>query len=1744
MPLDLDSALGLMDAAIAQGDAPSSGGSPAPQTAPVVGGTSTSSGAPPSADAMAPLTIRPRDRTPTQDAMAQIDAVLAQPKEKVIASAGGAQSDYSGSSPDYLPGASRGSAAPNPYGTLNRSAFGSAPPASAPSTDGAADALNAVEGTGEANYATGPAEDGLTPGQRAAGLPGLSVNMLSQAAQGVPIIGAGVNKAAAGLASLVNGRSVADNETTGQGISDDFAAAHPGLTTAARTGGAILGTLPLIEAAPGAFGMEGPAAVRLAAGAGSGAALGAGDAAVRGDDAGKGALYGAAGGALGPVLKGGAYAAGKIAGGVGKVAGAVRDVAAPFTAAGQQRTAATIVRDAMSTPDATIPALGQDGTILPGVKPTAFQQSGDLGLGQLEMAARDNPNRAPKYIARDEQQNAARVGAIDAIAPDASPMTAANAFTGQGRAVGAQGDAAVTAARAAADDATSGLGGAGTIDTHGQAIGDTLAPAYRGIQDTARGQVAALGGDQSAATYGGQIKAGLDPQFQAAQDAARSQVDALGGTGSASDRGVALRAPARGAEVDAADRLSQAYAAVPDDVAANIAPVKRLARSLYGDPEPAVAQTMTPAENGIADALSQYGNDVTFGSARNIDTMLTGAMRQELASPAGRSPAYRRLVQLKSAWEDSIHNSGALDGAAGGSGGIAPALSTADASIPAPSGSSVQAPASGSSVFTPSGRQVDVDYRVMDAGDVSASHLADGRPNPAYPPELQPRDRTRAASDAQIADMASNLQPERLGASSSAADGAPIVGPDGHVESGNGRVLAINRAYDQNGPAASRYRDYLEGQGYDTGGMTRPILVRQRTTPLAPAERVRFAQEANASPVMTASATERAGADAGRMSDNTLASYQGGDVGSAANRPFVQSFMRDAAEKGEQGGFAGPDGSLSLDGQRRVQNAMLHAAYGDPALVSSIAETGDDALRAFGGVMQDSAGRVAQLRRSIAAGHVDPAADLSGPMVEAARVVQRARSTGQRIGDVVAQQDAFSPISGNAQHLLRLAYGEDLAGRISRSRMTEQLGSVLSDLGRQTTEARLFGEPMTAGQVLEGATARYGTGQATGTSDGFAPRAFDPGQGAGAQGVGGRGPRARAPGPDVSGAGGSGWRAPPTGRALGPDDVAALDAAKDLTKANKGTFGTGAPGKILKPGPTAGTFRVPDSGVPDAVFPRGPGGYEAVRSYRNAVGSDDQAIGALHDTAAASLRRNALRDDGTIDPGKFAAWRRNYGEALRGVPELSDAFDTASHAADTLDRFGSYSPNVPASSVPEMFFRSGPKGSDAVRQLQGLMPGTSGSEALAGSAAYSLRKAALRDDGTLDPAKFATWRNSHAEALGALPPGVGQAFDTAARATAALDRFGKFTPDLPTSKIPSLFFNPGPAGADGVRMLRSLTDDETASHLLGDYAAFSLQSKAIGEDGGFNAKAARNWMAAHKPALDALPAEVGQRFKTVAEAHEAVADAVAAKKASVEAFNDTAAAKLAGVEDPDEVVKRLATILKAPDATAQMRSLVKAAGDDDAAVAGLKRAAAEVVKGKALSVNEAGTSGVNQMTNSGFGRFMGQSAPALRELLSPDEFGTMVKVGETLTQANRSVAAVKGNKGGPGTAQGVKAMIQEVEHKGGVLGQILVHGAPALVGHFVGESLGLGGEIGAMAGLFGSSTIGAARSAGLRTIDDLVDRALLDPQFARTLAMKAPAKSQAADAAMRFQFGRIGRATALGLAAGQSAPARQAGGSR
>src|SRR5690606_6861220 len=114
-----------------------------------------------------------------------------------------------------------------------------------------------------------------------------------------------------------------------------------------------------------------------------------------------------------------------------------------------------------------------------------------------------------------------------------------------------------------------------------------------------------------------------------------------------------------------------------------------------------------------------------------------------------------------------------------------------------------------STAATERGTEVETEWAIVEARDLITSHDTRLRPDPRFPQELQPRDRARAASELQITRMVNQLRPEFLGESPKASEGAPIVGPDMIVESGNARTIALKRAYEQNPEAAERYRQFL-----------------------------------------------------------------------------------------------------------------------------------------------------------------------------------------------------------------------------------------------------------------------------------------------------------------------------------------------------------------------------------------------------------------------------------------------------------------------------------------------------------------------------------------------------------------------------------------------------------------------------------------------------------------------------------------------------------------------------------------------------------------------------------------------------------------------------------------------------------------------------------------------------------------------------------------------------------------------
>ena len=309
---------------------------------------------------------------------------------------------------------------------------------------------------------------------------------------------------------------------------------------------------------------------------------------------------------------------------------------------------------------------------------------------------------------------------------------------------------------------------------------------------------------------------------------------------------------------------------------------------------------------------------------------------------------------------------------------------------------------------TPKGREVPVEYAVVEADDLVPSNVDDGRVNPAFPADLQPRDRTRPASQQQVRDIGRNIDPRLLGRSASSTDGAPIIAPDGVVESGNGRVMGIRQAYQNNPEGATRYRDALAQQGYAVDQFTNPVLVRVRQGEMTSQERAEFARESNERTTSSMSATERAMTDAQTMPDSILPLYRGGDLDSVQNRDFVRQFISGVVSDADAAQMIDSSGQMSQEAVRRVQGALLAKAYGNADLVGALVESSDNNIKAIGGALTDVAAQWAQMRAEARGGQIAANMDQTDALLEAVQIVNRARTSGRNVAEFVGQGDLLT----------------------------------------------------------------------------------------------------------------------------------------------------------------------------------------------------------------------------------------------------------------------------------------------------------------------------------------------------------------------------------------------------------------------------------------------------------------------------------------------------------------------------------------------------------------------------------------------------------------------------------------------------------------------------------------------------------------------------------------------------------------
>ena len=174
-----------------------------------------------------------------------------------------------------------------------------------------------AQATGSIDLSANPDGDGLTQDQidaavrarfakagaqgrqNLADLPENTAHAAAALGGAVPVLGEGVNYAAAALASPFTSGSYGDNLAAANAMDATFDAQHPYVSGAAKAIGGTVGTIGLLPEAGLGVG-SGSLLARMGTAAAAQGGLGAADAAVRGQNLAGGAVSGAATGALGP----------------------------------------------------------------------------------------------------------------------------------------------------------------------------------------------------------------------------------------------------------------------------------------------------------------------------------------------------------------------------------------------------------------------------------------------------------------------------------------------------------------------------------------------------------------------------------------------------------------------------------------------------------------------------------------------------------------------------------------------------------------------------------------------------------------------------------------------------------------------------------------------------------------------------------------------------------------------------------------------------------------------------------------------------------------------------------------------------------------------------------------------------------------------------------------------------------------------------------------------------------------------------------------------------------------------------------------------------------------------------------------------------------------------------------------------------------------------------------------------------
>lgn len=321
----------------------------------------------------------------------------------------------------------------------------------------------------------------------------------------------------------------------------------------------------------------------------------------------------------------------------------------------------------------------------------------------------------------------------------------------------------------------------------------------------------------------------------------------------------------------------------------------------------------------------------------------------------------------------------------------------------------------------------DATYKIVPAGDITASHDMNYAVNDLYPAEYQPRDRNRPQMRGQVEKMTKGMKPELLAESQFVNEGAPVINNSGVVLNGNGRVMAVQKAYkgltDAHKKSAKAYKDYLVSIAPSLGiapekvqSMDHPVLVRQA------------ADDADTNAIINSTeggaklgGAEQAKADADRLKLSTLEQFVDNGTGefmNPSNREFRRAAASDVFSDTEGNSVFNEKGDLSPTGAFRIRNAIFAKAYNDNYLLTQLSEATDNNSKNIMNAMIAAAPEVAKVNEGIKNGALYPDYDISDVITKTAKTIMSLRNEGKPLSFHLQETDLFSQGASEAERLV------------------------------------------------------------------------------------------------------------------------------------------------------------------------------------------------------------------------------------------------------------------------------------------------------------------------------------------------------------------------------------------------------------------------------------------------------------------------------------------------------------------------------------------------------------------------------------------------------------------------------------------------------------------------------------------------------------------------------------------------------